>query len=137
MKKKTCIFVGSFDPFHEGHASVLRRARELFDEVVVGIGINPKKQYMFTVEERLMKIKTLFPDVTVETYEGLTIDFAHKHGAQHIVKGIRNEADFLYEREQALFNKEHGDIETIFLLAEPGLENVSSTRIRNEINNSK
>lgn len=133
MNKRKCIFVGSFDPFHEGHASVLRRALWLFDEVVVGIGVNPKKQHMFSTEERKERIKDLFPDITVEAYEGLTIDFAKKHEAGYIVKGIRNEADFLYEQQQALWNKEHGNIETVFLLAERGLENVSSTAVREKM----
>jgi len=131
----TGIFVGSFDPFHGGHASVLRRAMKLFDRVVVGIGVNPEKTYMFSAEERIQHIKNLFPDVTVEAYEGLTIDFAKKHKADYIVKGVRNAGDFDYEKIQARWNKEHGDIETVLFFAEQGLEEISSTKIREELNN--
>jgi len=128
---RVSIFVGSFDPFHEGHASIIRRALNLFDKVVVGIGVNPQKQYMFSIEERIERIKAVFPDILVEAYEDLTIDFARRHGAEYIVKGVRNADDFVYEQEQALWNKDHGGIETILFLAEPGLENLSSTSIRN------
>lgn len=131
---KKAIFVGSFDPFHEGHMSIVSRALKLFDEVVVGIGVNPEKTYMFSIDERISRIKTVFPDITVEAYEGLTIDFAHRHSAEYIIKGVRNAEDFSYEQQQALWNKEHGGIETILLFAEPGLEKVSSTSIRNKNN---
>ena len=129
------VFVGSFDPWHEGHASVLRRALKLFDEVIVGIGVNPEKTYLFSTEERIERIKAEFPDIKVEAYEGLTIDFAKHHEADYIVKGVRNAKDFEYEAEQARWNKEHGNIETIMLFAEPGLEEISSTKIRNSYKN--
>lgn len=129
---KTAVFVGSFDPFHDGHKSIVQRALQLFDRVVVGIGINPDKQYMFSVEERIERIRAAFPDndIAVEAYSGLTIDFARSHGAQYIVKGVRNATDFVYEQQQAEWNKQHGGIETVLLLAEPGLEELSSTNVR-------
>lgn len=129
---KTAVFVGSFDPFHDGHKSIVQRALQLFDRVVVGIGINPDKQYMFSVEERIERIRAAFPDgdITVEAYSGLTIDFARSHGAQYIVKGVRNATDFVYEQQQAEWNKQHGGIETVLLLSEPGLEELSSTNVR-------
>lgn len=129
---KTAVFVGSFDPFHDGHKSIVQRALQLFDRVVVGIGINPDKQYMFSVEERIERIRAVFPDndIAVEAYSGLTIDFARSHGAQYIVKGVRNATDFVYEQQQAEWNKQHGGIETVLLLAEPGLEELSSTNVR-------
>lgn len=127
------IYVGSFDPFHEGHASIVRRALALFDEVVVGIGVNPDKQYMFSVEERIERIKAAFPDITVEAYSDLTIDFAKRHDAGYIVKGVRNATDFVYEQQQAEWNKQHGGIETVLLFAEPGLEELSSTIVRKEL----
>lgn len=129
---KTAVFVGSFDPFHDGHKSIVQRALQLFDRVVVGIGINPDKQYMFSVEERIERIRAVFPDsdIAVEAYSGLTIDFARSHGAQYIVKGVRNATDFVYEQQQAEWNKQHGEIETVLLLAEPGLEELSSTNVR-------
>lgn len=133
---RTAVFVGSFDPFHEGHKSIVERALRLFDKVVVGIGINPEKKYMLSAKERKERIIKAFPDETrlvAEVYDDLTIDFAHRHDALYIIKGVRNADDFIYEQRQALWNKEHGGIETILLIAEPGLENVSSTTIRKEI----
>lgn len=130
------IFVGSFDPFHEGHKSIVDRALSLFDKVVVGIGVNPEKKYMFSVEERIERIRLFFPDeerITVEAYDDLTIDFAKRHRASYIVKGVRNAEDFVYEQKQAQWNKEHGGIETILLFAEPGLEDISSTKVRKQI----
>lgn len=125
------VFVGSFDPFHEGHASIVRRAQTLFDKLVIGIGVNPEKTYMFSTEERKKMIESKFPEIEVETYEGLTIDFCKKHNATYIIKGVRNEKDFLYEQQQARWNKEHGNVETVLLFAEPELEELSSTKIRN------
>ena len=129
----TAVFVGSFDPFHEGHASIVKRALRLFDRLVIGIGVNPEKHYLYTIEERKSRIKALFPTVEVESYEGLTVDFARSHGAEYIIKGVRNAQDFTYEQQQALWNKQHGGMETILLLAEPGLEEVSSTKIRENV----
>lgn len=133
---KIGVFVGSFDPFHEGHKSIIDRALGLFDKVVVGIGVNPEKQYMFSVKERIERIRQIYPSnerLIVEAYDDLTIDFAHRHGASYIIKGVRNTEDFVYEQQQALWNKEHGGIETILLFAEPGLENLSSTKVRKEL----
>lgn len=130
----TAIFVGSFDPFHDGHRSIIERALRLFSRVVVGVGANPQKQYMYTPDERVALIREALGDsIEVEAYEGLTIDFARRHGAHYIVKGVRNADDFVYEQQQARWNKEHGDIETVLLLAEPELEELSSTSIRKEI----
>ena len=132
---RTAIFVGSFDPFHEGHKNIVERALQLFDNVIVGVGVNPQKQYKFSLEESLERIKATLSeyDITVEAYSDLTIDFARRHKAQYIVKGVRNATDYLYEKEQAEWNKAHGGVETILLLAEPKLEEVSSTRLRNEL----
>mgnify|MGYP004445087613 FL=1 len=132
---RTAIFVGSFDPFHEGHKNRVERALQLFDNVIVGVGVNPQKQYKFSLEERLEQIKATLSeyDITVEAYSDLTIDFARRHKAQYIVKGVRNATDYLYEKETAAWNKAHGGVETILLLAEPKLEEVSSTRLRNEL----
>lgn len=130
---KRAIFTGSFDPFTIGHASIVRRALPLFDEIIIAIGINETKQYMFTVEERLKSIKDLYTDeprIRVDSYNGLTVDFAKREKADFIVKGIRNVKDFEYERDQADINRSLTGIETVLLYAEPQLAAISSSLVR-------
>ena len=94
---KRAIFPGSFDPFTVGHESIVLRSLEIFDEIVVAVGVNSEKRCMFSVERRVEFIKTVFaerPEVTVTTYEGLTVDFAKKVGCSHILLGLRTSADF-------------------------------------------
>lgn len=127
------LFVGSFDPFHEGHQSIVSRALSLFDEVVVAVAVNPRKNCLYSTDERVERIRAEFqgnPRVTVDAFSGLTIDYCRSHGISHIIKGVRNAEDFEYEKRQAEWNKLNGQVETILLFAEPGLENVSSTAIR-------
>ena len=127
------LFVGSFDPFHEGHQSIVSRALSLFDEVVVAVAVNPQKNCLYSTDERVERIRAEFhsnPRVTVDAFSGLTIDYCRSHGISHIIKGVRNAEDFEYEKRQAEWNKLNGQVETILLFAEPGLENVSSTAIR-------
>lgn len=130
---RTGIFVGSFDPFTIGHKSVVDRVLPLFDRVVIGVGVNERKQYMFTVEERVAAIRQLYAGderVVVESYSDLTVDFAQRHGAQFVVKGVRNVRDFEYERDQADINRRLTGLETLLIYAEPGLDSVSSSVVR-------
>lgn len=130
---RTGIFVGSFDPFTIGHKSVVDRVLPLFDRVVIGVGVNERKQYMLTVEERVAAIRQLYAGdecVVVESYSDLTVDFAQRHGAQFVVKGVRNVRDFEYERDQADINRRLTGLETLFIYAEPGLDSVSSSVVR-------
>lgn len=130
---RTGIFVGSFDPFTIGHKSVVDRVLPLFDRVVIGVGVNERKQYMLTVEERVAAIRQLFAGderVVVESYSDLTVDFAQRHGAQFVVKGVRNVRDFEYERDQADINRRLTGLETLLIYAEPGLDSVSSSVVR-------
>ncbi len=111
----------------------MRRALSLFGEVVVAVAMNPAKNCHYTTEERMERIRMEFGGdhrVTVDSFEGLTIDYCRSHGIDYIIKGVRNAVDFEYERKQAEWNKRNGGIETILLFAEPGLENVSSTAIK-------
>ena len=127
------LFVGSFDPFHEGHHSIVTRALSIFDEVVVAVAVNPAKNCLYSIDERVERIRAEFqgePRVTVDSFGGLTVDYCHSHGIKYIIKGVRNAVDFEYEKKQADWNKRNGQVETVLLLAEPGLENVSSTAIR-------
>lgn len=131
--KRTGIFVGSFDPFTIGHDSVVRRALSLFDHLVIGVGVNQNKRYMLTADERVDAIRSLYrdePRISVEQYSDLTVDFAKRLGAQFIVKGVRSVRDFEFEREQADINRRLTGIETIVLFAEPGLDSISSTVVR-------
>ena len=130
---KTGIFVGSFDPFTIGHLSIVRRALPLFDKLVIGVGVNERKTYLHTTEERIAAISQLFDDepaVEVRSYSGLTVDFAHSVEAGFIVKGVRSMKDFEYEREQADINREIGGVETVLLFAEPQLAHISSSMVR-------
>ena len=131
--KRTGIFVGSFDPFTIGHDSVVCRVLALFDHLVIGVGVNQNKRYMLTADERVEAIRSLYrdePRISVEQYSDLTVDFAKRLGAQFIVKGVRSVRDFEFEREQADINRRLTGIETIVLFAEPGLDSISSTVVR-------
>ena len=127
------LFVGSFDPFTIGHASIVRRALPLFDHIIIGVGVNERKKYMLSAEERVKRIKRLYadePKIEVRAYSDLTIDFARREQATYIIKGVRSVKDFEYEREQADVNRLLSGVETIFLYAEPQLSSISSSMVR-------
>jgi pantetheine-phosphate adenylyltransferase len=130
---KTGIFVGSFDPFTIGHDHIVRRALPLFDRIIIGIGVNERKQYMQSADVRKQKIQKLYKNekkITVKTYSDLTIDFARREMADYIIKGVRSVKDFEYEREQADVNRRLGNIDTLLFFAEPGMESISSSLVR-------
>src|ERR1041384_1695110 len=116
---RKAVFPGSFDPITLGHYDIIRRSVSLFDEVVVAIGVNAEKKYMFPLEQRKRFIEESFkdmPQVSVVTYEGLTIDLCKKLKADFIVRGLRNPADFEFEKAIAHTNRKLSKIETVFLL---------------------
>ncbi len=131
---KRAIFPGSFDPFTIGHESVVLRALELFDEIVIAIGINSEKKGFFTVENRIKLIEDVFKDknrVSVKKYNKLTINFCKDEGINFILRGLRTASDFEYERAIAQMNRfMENDIETVFLLTETKHTPVSSTILR-------
>ena len=130
---KTGVFVGSFDPFTIGHDHIVKRALPLFDRIIIGVGVNERKQYMQSAEIRKQKIQKLYKNekkITVKTYSDLTVDFAHREMADYIIKGVRSVKDFEYEREQADVNRRLGNIDTLLFLAEPGMESISSSFVR-------
>lgn len=130
---KRAIFPGSFDPFTVGHESIVLRGLEIFDEIVVAVGINSDKRCMFSAERRVEFIRTVFaehPQVSVETYDGLTVDFAKQIGCTHIIRGLRTSADFEFERAIAQVNRQMTGIDTVFLLTTPEHTPVNSTIIR-------
>ena len=129
----TGIFIGSFDPFTVGHDAIVRRALPLFDKIVIGVGVNVRKKYLYSAEVRVKDIAELYadePKIEVKAYSDLAVDFAKREGAQYIIKGVRSVKDFEYEREQADVNRRIGGIETLLLYAEPQYESVSSSMVR-------
>ena len=129
----TGIFTGSFDPYTIGHDDILRRALPLFDHIVIGIGVNERKSYMQSAEERMKTIKAIYADETkveVKTYNDLTIDFARRENASYIIKGVRSVKDFEYERDQADINRQLSGVETLLLYADPRYSAVSSSMVR-------
>lgn len=134
------LFAGTFDPFTLGHKSIVDRTLAVADEIVIAIGVNPNKQTMFTLDQRLLYINKVFADnprVSVTYYEGLTVDFAQKIGADFLVRGVRYVKDFEYERQIADVNRQLSGIETILLFTEEQYANISSSIIRELISYGK
>ena len=131
------LFPGSFDPFTVGHEAILRRILPLFDKVVVAVGVNSEKKYMFSVEERLERIRAMLsdcPTVEVTSYTGMTIDLCHRLGAKVIIRGIRTAKDFEYEQTVAAVNRlQDPSIETLLVMADPDHINISSTLEREKL----
>jgi pantetheine-phosphate adenylyltransferase len=131
---KVVIFPGSFDPITIGHVDIVKRALPLFDELIIAIGVNTQKKYLFTLEQRIIWAKEVFKDwknVRVDSYEGLTINYCTKIGANYIIRGIRSAADFDYEKTIAHLNNAMApEVETVLILARPELSAISSTIVR-------
>ncbi|WP_243472683.1 pantetheine-phosphate adenylyltransferase [Winogradskyella sp. MH6] len=136
---RRALFPGSFDPITNGHYDIIKRGVKLFDEVVVAIGVNSEKKYMFSLEERKHFIEEAFkdePKVKVVTYEGLTIDFCKEIDAEFILRGLRNPADFEFEKAIAHTNRKLSKIETVFLLTASRTSYISSSIVRDVIRNN-
>ena len=136
---KRALFPGSFDPFTVGHLDIVERGIKIFDEIVVGIGINSEKKYMFSLEQRLAFIKACFEHesrIRVETYEGLTINFCQEIEADFILRGVRNNGDFEFEKAIARTNRHMSEIETVFLLTSAETSYISSSIVREIIRNN-
>ncbi|MFC5196303.1 MULTISPECIES: pantetheine-phosphate adenylyltransferase [Bizionia] len=135
---KKAVFPGSFDPLTLGHYDIIKRAIKLFDEVIVAIGVNADKKYMFSLEERMRFIEESFagePKVKVVSYEGLTVDFCLKNNVQFILRGLRNPGDFEFEKAIAHTNRDLAPIETVFLLTAANTSYISSSIVRDVIRN--
>jgi len=135
---RRAIFPGSFDPITLGHVDIINRALPLFDEIIIAIGINIEKKYMFTLEERVKFIKENYsnePKIKVETYTGLTIDVCEKFNVDFILRGLRNPADFEFEKAIAQTNRKMSTIETVFLLTSADTSFISSSIVRDIIRN--
>ncbi|WP_422083935.1 pantetheine-phosphate adenylyltransferase [Ulvibacterium sp.] len=135
---RRAIFPGSFDPLTLGHYDIIQRGITLFDEIIIAIGINAEKQYMFTLDQRMRFIKKAFEKeakIKVLTYEGLTVEFCKKVQADFILRGLRNPADFEFEKAIAHTNRKLSEIETVFLLTSSGKSYISSSIVRDVIRN--
>jgi len=132
--EKICVFPGSFDPITSGHVDLVKRALPLFDKVIVAIGINSKKQYLFDLEKRIFWLKEVFkahPKVEIASFEGLTVNYCNKVGARYLLRGLRNASDFDYEKTISQLNHIIGkDLETVFLISKPEFSHISSTIVR-------
>lgn len=135
---RRAVFPGSFDPITNGHYDIIKRALPLFDEIIIAIGVNSDKKYMFSLEERKIFIEKTFadePKIQVETYQGLTTDFCHQKNAKFILRGLRNPADFEFEKAIAHTNRFLTKIETVFLLTAASTSFISSSIVRDVIRN--
>lgn len=134
MKKKV-LYPGTFDPVTNGHIDLIKRATELFDEVVVCVAINPSKSPLFSLEERIMLLKeslSEYQNVSVDSFDGLVVDYAHKIGAVGMIRGLRAISDYEYEFQMALMNRKlASDLHTIFLMPHENYTYLNSSIIRN------
>lgn len=134
---RKALFPGSFDPVTIGHVEIVRRGLALFDEVIVALGENSTKKYMFSLEERLEMLRLAFADeprIKVSTYNTLTVDYAIEQGAPFLLRGLRDGKDLAYERPLAIINKYlNQKIETVYLVSEGAHSDLSSTLVREVI----
>jgi pantetheine-phosphate adenylyltransferase len=135
MSKKVALFAGSFDPFTRGHEDIVLRGLRVFDEVIVAIGYNStKSNRYFPIEQMIEKIESTFtkyPNIKVLTYSELTAEFARKHNARFLLRGVRNTTDFEYENSISQINKKlNNELESVFLITTPQLAWISSSVIR-------
>jgi len=135
---KRAVFPGSFDPVTLGHVDIIKRGLSFFDEVIIAIGVNADKKYLFSLEERTAFLEEAFKKVDgikILTYQGLTVDFCKKQQADFILRGLRNTADFEYEKSIAQANYKLAGIETVFLFSSPEISYISSSIVRDVLRN--
>lgn len=135
---RRAVFPGSFDPITLGHSDIINRGLSLFDEIIIAIGINADKKYMFPLEERVSFIEKLYadePKIKVMTYRGLTVNFCQENDAPFILRGLRNPADFEFEKAIAHTNRVLSEVETVFLLTSTKTSYISSSIVRDVMRN--
>lgn len=134
---KIAVFPGSFDPITIGHVQIVKRALPLFDKIIIAVGVNSQKRYLYTLEERLEGIAQVFSKeakVEVDKHEGLTAHYCIKKQARYLLRGLRNASDFDYEKQLSQMNQIIGDgVETVFLISQPEFSHISSTLVREVI----
>jgi pantetheine-phosphate adenylyltransferase len=136
---RKAVFPGSFDPITLGHTDIIERALPLFAEIILAIGTNSNKNYMFTLEERLRFLKETFknePKITVTTYQGLTVDFCKEQDAGFLLRGLRNAQDLEFEKAIGQTNYKMSGIDTLFFITSSGKSHISSTVVRDVIRNN-
>ena len=131
---RVAVFPGSFDPITLGHIDLVKRASNLFDKIIVAVGVNSSKKYLFPLEQRLEWLNLVFKDddkIHVDHFEGLTVNFCKDQNANYLLRGLRNASDFDYEKTISQLNHIIGDeLETVFLISRPEFSHVSSTIVR-------
>ncbi len=131
---KVAIYPGSFDPFTRGHMNIIDRGIKVFDKVIVAVAHNKSKNTIFTLEERVQILQTLFDgrsDVEVDSFEGLLVDYVIKRGTNVVLRGMRTVSDFEYELQMALANKTLNDgVETVFMVTDSEFSHISSSVIK-------
>jgi pantetheine-phosphate adenylyltransferase len=133
---RKAVFMGSFDPITLGHLDLIQRSLQMFDVLVVAVGVNPDKKTWFSEEERLVQIEKALSEIMdfglhISSYQGLTVDYANSIGAKFLIRGLRSVADFEFETNLASFNKMLApDLETVLLLSKPELSLVSSSAVK-------
>ena len=136
---RVAVFPGSFDPFTIGHEAIVLRAMSLFDKIIVAVGHNSRKKYLYSAEQREAWAKMIFEDhkkIEVTSFEGLTIDFCKSVNAKYLIRGLRDSADFQFEKSIAQMNKAMSpELETIFLLTDPEYSAINSTILREILKN--
>lgn len=131
--QRIAVFPGSFDPFTIGHQSIVRRAAELFDKIIIAIGINDKKQSTHSEQERITQIKKAvkgIENIEVISYHGLTVDVCKQYDAKYLLRGVRSFTDFEYEQNMADINRKIAGIETVILFTLPEHASISSSVVR-------
>ena len=133
------LYAGSFDPITLGHVDVIKRSSEIFEKIIIGVGINSNKKILVPIQDRIELIKGCtndIPNIEVYSFDGLTADFAKQHSANVLIRGLRNTIDFEYEKELALFNYDiDNSLKTVFLMSKPELSCISSSSVKELIAN--
>jgi len=134
---KIAVFPGSFDPITVGHVELVKRAIPLFDKIIIAVGVNSQKKYLYNLEERIQQIADVFINeekVEVDKHEGLTVKYCIKKNARYLLRGLRNASDFDYEKQLSQMNHIIGEgVETVFLISHPQYSHISSTLVREVI----
>jgi pantetheine-phosphate adenylyltransferase len=134
LSSRVAVYTGTFDPVHYGHLDIIERGSKLFDRLIVGVGVNPDKQTLFTLEERVQLTRDVtrgWPGVEVQPFDGLAVRFVRSCGARSMVRGLRTLSDMEYEFTMSLMNRTlDPGLETVFLMAKEEFSHVSSSLLR-------